>query len=70
MIYTEQAILRSVPKVKGYCVYILKCENGAMYRGYTGNFQQRMLSHFTGYGCTYTKKAKQLYIFGVEVYKD
>jgi len=41
-----------------------------MYRGYTGNFSERMEAHFRGRGCTYTKKRKPLHIVGYEVYED
>lgn len=36
-------------------VYILKCNDGSYYTGYTSNLQKRLQQHQTGKGCTYTK---------------
>ncbi|MGF3521764.1 MAG: GIY-YIG nuclease family protein [Candidatus Bathyarchaeia archaeon] len=38
-----------------YYVYILLCNNGSFYTGYTKNVAQRIKLHSTGKGARYTK---------------
>ncbi|OGT35175.1 MAG: nuclease [Gammaproteobacteria bacterium RIFCSPHIGHO2_12_FULL_37_14] len=46
-----------------YWVYILHCENGSYYTGYTNNLNKRYLSHLHGTGnCKYTRSFKPLCI--------
>jgi putative endonuclease len=39
----------------GYYVYILLCEDGSFYTGYTRNVIERMTLHSNGNGARYTK---------------
>lgn len=46
-------------EAKKYWVYILECENGALYTGYTTDLAKRFQSHLTGSGkCKYTHSFK------------
>ena len=36
-------------------VYILKCEDGSLYTGYTNDLEKRFESHKSGKGAKYTK---------------
>lgn len=56
------------PQFQGFSAYILVLENGDMYKGYTGNFKQRMLCHFNGYGGNTTRRNKPVYILHHEEY--
>ena len=38
-----------------FYVYILHCNDGSYYTGYTSNLSKRLLAHQNGNGCTYTK---------------
>lgn len=60
--------LEWVPELKGFVTYILMCENGKMYKGYTGSFKQRMLQHFNGFGGATTRRLKPVYILHHEEY--
>jgi Predicted endonuclease containing a URI domain len=48
--YVEQSV-----KTSRYYIYILKCNDGSYYTGYTSNLQKRLQQHQEGTGCTYTK---------------
>lgn len=36
-------------------VYILKCNDGSLYTGYTNNLEQRLAKHESGKGAKYTR---------------
>lgn len=36
--------------------YVLKCKGPAFYVGVTGNIERRLLEHFRGKGCRFTKR--------------
>jgi len=42
--------------------YVLLCENGALYRGYTNDLQKRFLCHKSGKGAKYTRMNKPVEI--------
>jgi len=42
--------------------YVLLCENGALYRGYTNNLERRFLRHKSGKGAKYTRMNKPVKI--------
>lgn len=47
--------------MKNYYVYILLCENGALYTGFTTDLAKRYQAHLTGTGkCKYTRSFKPL----------
>ena len=66
--FEYQNKLEWCPEFYGFTAYILILDNGDMYKGYTGNFKQRMLQHFNGYGGRTTKKYKPIYILHHEEY--
>jgi len=41
-----------------YYVYIILCEDGSFYTGYTKNLEERMRQHTCGKGARYTKSHK------------
>lgn len=46
-----------------FWVYILRCDNGSFYTGYTDNLQRRYQSHVDGTGgCKYTRSFKPIEI--------
>ena len=40
---------------KTFWVYILRCENGSLYTGYTDNLEKRFQAHVNGKGGKYTR---------------
>lgn len=56
------------PQVEGFVTYALRLDNGDLYKGYTGNFRQRMLNHFNGQGGHTTKKNKPLFVYHHECF--
>jgi putative endonuclease len=59
-----------MPDIKGFCAYILFLENGKTYKGYTRDFRNRMLNHFSGRGGATTKRWKPSYILHYEVLQN
>ena len=45
-----------------YWVYILLCENGAYYTGYTNDLETRYQQHLAGTGAKYTRSFKPIKI--------
>lgn len=46
-----------------YWVYILRCENGSYYTGYTNNLAKRILAHLNGTSrCKYTRSFKPTHL--------
>lgn len=43
--------------MKAYTVYMLRCENGSLYTGYTNNLARRYQAHLAG-KCKYTRSFK------------
>ncbi|KXO17240.1 GIY-YIG nuclease family protein [Peptoniphilus sp. GNH] len=41
--------------MKKYFTYILKCNDGSLYTGYTVNLEKRLASHNSGKGAKYTR---------------
>lgn len=56
------------PEIEGFVTYVLRLENGHLYKGFTSNFRQRMLNHFNGMGCQTTKKSSPIYVYHYEVF--
>lgn len=48
--------------MKSYCVYLLLCENGAYYTGYTDNLEKRYQLHLSGKASKYTRAFKPVKI--------
>ena len=51
--------------IDGYYVYLLLCEDGSYYCGYTTNLKKRYQAHISGKAAKYTKahKVKALYYY-------
>ena len=47
---------------KKWFAYVLLCENGSLYRGYTDDLQKRFESHKSGKGAKYTRMHKPIKI--------
>ncbi len=45
-----------------YWVYILRCNNNALYTGYTNDLQKRYQEHLDGKGAKYTRSFKPILI--------
>lgn len=59
------------PKEQTYWVYILLCNNGNYYTGYTNNLDKRFQSHIDGTGrCKYTRSFKPIKIAQCWMIKD
>lgn len=44
-----------IPEEKGDYVYLVKCQDGTLYTGYTTNLKRRIKEHNSGRGARYTK---------------
>lgn len=51
-----------MPNTKMYWVYILACDNGALYTGYTDNLTKRFEAHCKGTASKFTRSFKPLKI--------
>ena len=43
-----------------YYVYVIECEDGSLYKGYTNNLERRYKEHCSGRGARHTKIHKPL----------
>jgi len=50
-------------------VYILLCDNGSLYKGFTNNLEQRYKKHLSGCGAEHTKKYKPIKIVYYEIFE-
>jgi putative endonuclease len=53
-----------------FYVYIMPCEDGSFYTGYTKDLHQRARQHADGKGAKYTRSHKPLDIAYVETFKS
>jgi putative endonuclease len=51
-----------------FFVYIIQCDDGSFYTGYTKNLQQRIKMHMNGKGARYTKSHKPKKVVFIEKY--
>jgi putative endonuclease len=51
-----------------FYVYILQCEHGFLYTGYTSNLYERITEHFSGRGCRFTMSNKPLKLIYFEMH--
>ncbi len=51
-------------------VYILECEDGSYYTGWTNNIVQRYKAHQAGRGAKYTKSHKPMRIVHLEIFAE
>ena len=61
------AILRGKGKI--YSVYLLLCDDGSYYTGYTNNVTSRLEKHKAGHGARYTRMHKPKEVVYVEEFK-
>ena len=52
------------------CVYILLCEDGSLYTGWTNDFNKRFAAHQNGSGAKYTRSHKPLKPVYIEILPD
>ena len=53
-----------------YYVYIIKDEDGKIYRGYTADLKRRIKEHQNGRGGEYTKRWKKIILVYYEAYRS
>jgi len=56
-------------KSKSYYVYLLLCDDGSYYTGYTKNVPSRLWQHKKGYGARYTRLRRPKKVIHVEEFK-
>lgn len=59
-------VLDKIPDTTGCYVYILRCNNDALYTGWTTNITQRFYKHAIGKGAKYTRAHRPLELFYME----
>jgi len=61
-----------MPKSKEntFYAYVLECENGALYKGFTTYINQRYIQHLTGKGAKYTRAHKPICLFYYEIFNS
>jgi len=52
-----------------YYVYLLLCDDGSYYTGYTNNVASRLWQHKKGYGARYTRMRRPKRVVHVEEFK-
>jgi putative endonuclease len=52
-----------------FYTYVLLCDNGAYYKGFTNNLEQRFQQHLKGEGAKYTNQHKPLKIAYYETFE-
>ena len=55
---------------KTYFVYIIRCQNGSLYTGYTTNIKRRFAAHENGTGARYTLVNKPVEVVYLEGYES
>ncbi|MHB9056706.1 MAG: GIY-YIG nuclease family protein [Paludibacteraceae bacterium] len=50
--------------------YVILCENGTLYKGFTHNLKSRYIRHLNGDGAIYTKKHKPVCVIYFEQFDD
>lgn len=52
-----------------FYTYVLLCDNGAYYKGYTNNLEQRYQQHLDGQGAQYTVRHKPVRMAYYEIFE-
>lgn len=52
------------------CVYMLLCDNGSLYTGWTNDFNKRFAAHMNGQGAKYTRSHKPVKPAYIEIMPD
>jgi len=50
--------------------YVILCDDGSLYKGFTNNLKNRYFRHLNGEGAIHTKKHKPLCVIYFEVFDD
>lgn len=53
-----------------WCLYLLECENGALYAGITNDLLKRFEAHLSGKGAKYTRANRPRRIVAAAPFKD
>jgi putative endonuclease len=53
-----------------WTVYIVRCSDGSLYTGYTGDLEQRLAAHNSGRGAKYTAGRRPVELVHQERFKD
>ena len=53
-----------------HCVYILECNDGTLYTGYTTDVTRRIMEHNEGKGSKYTRSRLPVHCIYIEEYHD
>ncbi|WKB37191.1 GIY-YIG nuclease family protein [Terrilactibacillus sp. S3-3] len=56
--------------MKKHTVYILECEDGSYYTGYTTDVEKRLSVHRSGKGAKYTRSHKPIEVIHEETFPD
>jgi putative endonuclease len=56
-------------KTTSYYVYLLLCDDGSYYTGYTSNVDSRLERHEKGHGARYTRMHRPMKLVHVEEFK-
>ncbi|TEB12436.1 GIY-YIG nuclease family protein [Pelotomaculum propionicicum] len=63
-------IIQNIPQGENgkWYVYIILCNNGSLYKGFTDDLERRYYQHLTGAGAKYTKQHKPIGLVYFEEY--
>lgn len=56
--------------MRGFCVYILRCSDGSLYTGITGDLRERLARHNEGRASKYTRSRLPVSVSYVEEAKN
>ena len=52
-----------------WCVYVLLCDDGSLYKGKTNNIKRRLNEHISGNGAEHTKRHKPIKLVYIEYFE-
>ncbi len=66
------SIIQNIPQCENgkWYVYVILCNDGSMYKGFTDNIERRYHQHLTGTGATHTKRHKPIGLVYFEEYAN
>lgn len=63
-------VVDEILAVDGYYVYLLLCQNGALYCGWTTNLKRRYIQHLNKKGAKYTKANPPIELYYYESFTN
>ena len=54
---------------KSHCIYVLECNDGTLYTGYSNNVEKRIVTHNSGKGAKYTRSRTPVTLKYTEKFK-